>query len=132
MLEQLLEIAMYGAGKARERAVDLLCAAHPAIAERLNPRTIEQSATELSQHVGTILLVADDERERIGRLQSVAAHHVEVAERTLRKMLAELSVVMPHVAPMGVEIDTSPLRAVLEEASRLEPAAAADKARTAA
>jgi hypothetical protein len=132
MLEQLLEIAMYGAGKARERAVDLLCAAHPAIAERLNPRTIEQSATELSEHVGKILLVADDEREQIGRLQTVAAHHVEVAERTLRKMLAELSVVMPHVAQNGVEIDTSPLRAVLEEANKLQPAAAADEARTAA
>jgi hypothetical protein len=127
MLEQLLEIAMYGAGKARERAMDLLCAAHPAIAERLNPRTVEQSAQEHSDHVVHIVALADDERRRIGTMQSVAAHHVEVAERTLRKMLGELSVVMPNV----VEIDTSPLRAILEEANKL-PAASASKTRTAA
>ena len=127
MLEQLIEIAMYGAGKARERAVDLLCAAHPAIAARLNPRTLEQSASEFSRHVDGIVLVADDERERIGRLQSVAAHHVEVAERTLRKMLAELAAVMPQVG----EIDTTPLRAVLDEANRL-PAGAPRKERNAA
>ena len=127
MLEQLLEIATYGAGKARDRAAELLCAAHPAIAARLNPRTVENSAQELSHHVGGILLVADDERQRIGTLQRVAAHHVEVAERTLRKMLAELAVVMPQVG----EIDTSPLRAVLDEANRL-PAGAPRKARNAA
>jgi hypothetical protein len=127
MLEQLLEIAMYGAGKARERAMDLLCAAHPTIAERLNPRTVEQSAQEHSDQVVRIVALAHDERQRIGTMRSVAAHHVEVAERTLRKMLSELSVVMPNV----VEIDTSPLRAVLEEANK-PPAASASKARTAA
>jgi hypothetical protein len=127
MLEQLLEIAMYGAGKARERAMDLLCAAHPAIAEHLNPHTVEQSAQEHSDHVVRIVALADDERRRIGTMQSVAAHHVEIAERILRKMLGELSVAMPNV----VEIDTSPLRSILEEANKL-PAASASKARTAA
>jgi hypothetical protein len=128
MLEQLIEIVMYGAGKARERAMDLLCAAHPAIAEHLNPRTVEQSAQEHSDHVVRIIALADDERQRIGTMQSVAAHHLEVAERTLFKMLGELSVVMPNV----VEVDTAPLRAILEQANRLQPAASASKARTAA
>jgi hypothetical protein len=127
MLEQLLEIAMYGAGKARERAMDLLCAAHPAIAERLHPRTVEQSAQEHSEKVVRIIALADDERERIGTMQSVATHHLEVAERTLLKMLAELSVIMPNV----VEVDTAPLRAILEEANKVQPAAVGE-ARSAA
>ncbi len=77
----------------------------------------------LWNQIGTLVGTTLQHRERSEQLRALAADHLDAADYTLRRLLGELSAVMP-IAPhhfdgltasSAGEVDTAPLRALLAQ-----------------
>jgi hypothetical protein len=141
MLEQLLDLATKTIAPVRDASWKVISRVHWLSTDESMMREEPPVLDGLWGQIGTLVSATVGERQRIAQLNSMAASHLDAADYSLRRLLGELSAVMPIPAERFAglmqsevpEVDTAPLRAVLAQAeAQTQPAAAAGKARAAA
>jgi hypothetical protein len=141
MLEQLLDLATRTIAPMRDASWKVISRVHWLSADEGMMREEPPVLDGLWNQIGTLISATINERQRIAHLNSLASSHLEAADYSLRRLLGELSAVMPIPADRYAglmqsevpEVDAAPLRAVLAEAeAQMQPTATAGKARAAA
>ena len=141
MLEQLLDLATRTIAPVRDASWKLISRVHWLSIDEGMMREEPPVLDGLWTQIGALASATLQARQRIAHFNSLASGHLEAADYSLRRLLGELSAVMPMPADRYgslmqaevPEVDVTSLRTLLAEAeAQMQPATAAGKARAAA